>query len=65
MSARKYWLEMQARIPAEGIGLEVMFMQLTAEQQRKVEENMGLVGKVIKDKVHNPEGIFSYRSISS
>ena len=27
-------------------------MKLTAEQQRKVEENMGLVGKVIADKVH-------------
>lgn len=38
-------------------------MQLTAEQQRKVEENMGLVGKVIKDKVHNPEGIFSYNDL--
>ena len=27
-------------------------MRLNAEQQRQVEENMGLVGKVIKDKVH-------------
>ena len=27
-------------------------MKLTPEQQRVVEENMGLVGKVIKDKVH-------------
>lgn len=27
-------------------------MKLTAEQQRKAEENMGLVGKVIADKVH-------------
>ena len=27
-------------------------MTLTAEQMRIVEENMGLVGKVIKDKVH-------------
>lgn len=37
-------------------------MILTREQQRKVEENMGLVGKVIKDKVHgtNRYGIYSY-----
>ena len=27
-------------------------MTLTPSQQRIVEENMGLVGKVIKDKVH-------------
>ena len=27
-------------------------MKLTAEQQRKAEENMGLVGKVLADKVH-------------
>ncbi len=27
-------------------------MILTKEQQLKVEENLGLVGKVIKDKVH-------------
>ena len=27
-------------------------MRLTCEQQTIVEENMGLVGKVIKDKVH-------------
>ena len=27
-------------------------MTLTPEQMRIVEENMGLVGKVIKDKVH-------------
>lgn len=37
-------------------------MTLSREQQRKVEENMGLVGKVIKDKVHgtNQYGIYSY-----
>lgn len=37
-------------------------MTLSKEQQRKVEENMGLVGKVIKDKVHgtNRYGIYSY-----
>lgn len=37
-------------------------MTLTREQQQKVEENMGLVGKVIKDKVHgtNQYGIYSY-----
>ena len=29
-------------------------MRLTYEQQTIVEENMGLVGKVIKDKVHGP-----------
>ena len=28
-------------------------MILSAEQRRRVEENMGLVGKVIKDKVHD------------
>ena len=27
-------------------------MTLTTEQQKKVEENLGLVGKVIKDRVH-------------
>lgn len=35
-------------------------MQLTAEQQKLVEENMGLVGKVIKDKVHSAVGIFTF-----
>lgn len=37
-------------------------MILTIEQQKKVEENMRLVGKVIKDKVHgtNQHGIYSY-----
>jgi len=37
-------------------------MTLTKEQQKKVEENMGLVGKVIKDKVHgtNSLGIYTY-----
>lgn len=37
-------------------------MILTAEQQRKVEENMGLVGQVIKDKVHGPYqfGVYSH-----
>lgn len=35
-------------------------MQLTVEQQRKAEENMGLVGKVIADKVHgNSFGSFT------
>lgn len=36
-------------------------MTLTLEQQKKVEENMGLVGKVIQDKVHGPYqfGIYS------
>ena len=29
-------------------------MKLTREQQRKVEENLGLVHKVINDKVHGP-----------
>ena len=27
-------------------------MTLTKEMQKKVEENMGLVGKVISDKIH-------------
>ena len=38
-------------------------MQLTPEQQRLVEENMGLVGKVIKDKVHLAAGIFTYEDL--
>ena len=37
-------------------------MILSAEQRRRVEENMGLVGKVIKDKVHDTNrcGIYTY-----
>lgn len=37
-------------------------MTLTIQQQKKVEENMGLVGQVIKDKVHgiNQMGFFTY-----
>lgn len=37
-------------------------MKLTPEQQRVVEQNMGLVGKVIKDKVHGigQSGAFLY-----
>lgn len=35
-------------------------MQLTAKQQRIVEDNMGLVGKVIKDKVYGNDSIFTY-----
>ena len=37
-------------------------MTLSQSQQRKVEENLGLVGKVIKDKVHDPgrNSIYSY-----
>lgn len=35
-------------------------MKLTAEQQKLVEDNMGLVGTVIKDKVHFPAGIYTY-----
>lgn len=37
-------------------------MTLTERQQRVVEENMGLVGRVIKDKVHGlgQEGAFTY-----
>ena len=37
-------------------------MTLTAEQQKKVEENLRLVGKVIKDKVHGlpQSGIYTY-----
>lgn len=39
-------------------------MKLNAEQQKKVEENMRLVGKVIKDKVHGLEqGIYSYEDL--
>lgn len=32
-----------------------MLSPLTKEQQMKVEENMGLVGKVIQDCVHRPK----------
>ena len=41
-------------------------MTLTQPQQRKVEQNLGLVGKVIKDKVHNPgqNSIYSYDDLS-
>ena len=37
-------------------------MTLSQSQQRKVEESLGLVGKVIKDKVHDPgrNSIYSY-----
>lgn len=37
-------------------------MTLTPSQQRKVEQNLGLVGKVIRDKVHAPgqSSIYSY-----
>ena len=37
-------------------------MKLTGKQQQIVSENMGLVGKVIKDKVHGVDqlGIYSY-----
>lgn len=35
-------------------------MKLTTDQQKKVEENMGLVGKVIRDKVHNIGSIGYY-----
>ena len=40
-------------------------MKLSQEQQKKVEKNMRLVGKVIKDKVHgtNQLGIYSYDDI--
>lgn len=40
-------------------------MTLTKEQQAVVEKNMGLVGKVIKDKVHdvNHLGIYTYDDI--
>lgn len=40
-------------------------MKLNAEQQKVVNENMGLVGKVIKDKVHGAGqlGIYSYDDI--
>lgn len=40
-------------------------MKLSPEQQRIVSENMGLVGKVIQDKVHgvNQLGIYTYDDI--
>ena len=41
-------------------------MKLSPAQQKKVEENMKLVGKVIKDKVHgfNQSGIYSYEDLT-
>lgn len=38
---------------------------MTLEQQRKVEENMGLVGRVIRDKVHDTNclGMYTYDDI--
>ena len=41
---------------------EVSIMTLTERQQRIVEDNMGLVGRAIKDKVHGlgQEGAFTY-----
>lgn len=40
-------------------------MMLTAEQQKRVEENMGLVGRVIQDKVHGPYqfGVYSQEDL--
>ena len=38
-------------------------MKLTAEERIIVEDNMGLVGRVIKDKVHLPSGIFTYEDL--
>lgn len=40
-------------------------MTLNDEQRKKVEENMGLVGKVIKDKIHgiNQMGIYSQEDL--
>ena len=40
-------------------------MKLSQDQQKKVAENMKLVGKVIKDKVHglNQSGIYSYEDL--
>lgn len=40
-------------------------MKLSPAQQKTVEENMKLVGKVIKDKVHglNQSGIYSYEDL--
>ena len=35
-------------------------MKLTDNQERILKDNMGLVGKVIKDKVHNPNDIPGY-----
>lgn len=40
-------------------------MKLDKEQQKRVEENLGLVGKVIKDRVHGLDrnGIFTYEDL--
>ena len=41
-------------------------MKVNPEIQQKVKDNMGLVGKVIKDKVHgfNQSGIYSYEDLT-
>lgn len=41
-------------------------MKLSPAQQQKVEDNMKLVGKVIKDKVYGPNqsGIYSYEDLT-
>jgi len=41
-------------------GRKESVMKLTREQQIKVEENMGLVGKVLKDKLHGQSSVGSY-----
>lgn len=40
-------------------------MKLNEQQRQIVAENMGLVGKVIKDRVHSPNqlGIYTYDDI--
>lgn len=50
------------KAPSRAQQMEVSIMTLTERQQRIVEENMGLVGRVIKDKVHGlgQEGAFTY-----
>ena len=50
------------RAPSRAQQMEVSIMTLTERQQRIVEENMGLVGRVINDKVHGlgQEGAFTY-----
>ena len=50
------------KAPSRAQQMEVSIMTLTERQQRIVEANMGLVGRVIKDKVHGlgQEGAFTY-----
>ena len=62
-SAKRSWPTILAAIPGTRIFQEVVCLKLTAEERSIVEDNMGLVGRVIKDKVHLPSGLFTYEDL--